>query len=278
MKISELADILLSSKHSIAEKAKLFDDHLQWNDAFARNMKLSVHQMRKTAMSELYESLPNKNEKTRQQLDIVLDEIINYYVKQRKASDKKSKAIAMTLHSLEQNTPIIIKNNNREDVVRFIELKRNRFICEYPDGRRYSMPINFFIKQHKGKISSQLPQMEREKRDIVRGLGSSRYFESAKEVILKQGLNIVNILLDELAAAIERIDNAPTGLSRGVLSSCLGNVKKINPCDLALTKRIPQILTEIAKKEGKNKVFKQIERYPCDKVKNYCKKVFCKIQ
>jgi hypothetical protein len=42
----------------------------------------------------------------------------------------------------------VINNGYEEDVVAFLELKRTRFLCEYPDGRKFSVPVGLFVKKH----------------------------------------------------------------------------------------------------------------------------------
>lgn len=73
---------------------------------------------------------------------------------------------------------------------------------------------------------------------------------------------MVDMLLDELAAAMSGIEHAPVGLSRGVLGSALGPVKKVNPYDQALVKKIPAAISELARQTDRACVFQKVRDYP----------------
>ena len=69
---------------------------------------------------------------------------------------------------------------------------------------------------------------------------------------------------------MNRIKPAPVGLSRGVFAQALGPVKKINPRDQSLVKRIPGIIAEIASNVGKEKVCAIISKCPNEQVRECC--------
>ena len=114
-------------------------------------------------------------------------------------------------------------------------------------------------------------------RDLVREMGGRRS-QQAKGEIVKHGAGILKILLDELAAALDRIENAPRGISAGVLGPALGPVKKVNPRDEAIVKRIPKVVGEIAKKTGTEKVRRRIKKYPNAEVRKRCASVLDKLK
>jgi hypothetical protein len=48
------------------------------------------------------------------------------------------------IRSIAPGTRVFIRNGGREDIVRFRKMNRSRFICEYPDGRLFSVPVSLF--------------------------------------------------------------------------------------------------------------------------------------
>lgn len=269
MEAQECIRILLSSQYSVKEKAESFGQYIQWHEALTRNMKLKVREGRKYAFRRLFESLRNEDQNAEEKLKSTIKEIGEYWDKEEETLKTDSEVYITKLRSLSPGTPIVIRNENREDIVRFIEMRKTRFICEYQDGRRYSVSARLFVKLHKGETSKPLSEEESQQRDLVRVLGGGG-FESAKEEILEKGIELLPVLLDELAASINRVENAPAGITKGVLGSFLGPVKKVNPHDMALIKRVPEIIAEIATRVGENELRRRIEEYPNAKVRDLC--------
>lgn len=276
MRTEECIKTLLDASVSIEEKLEWLEAYIDWHESLGRNMGIGVVAGRSSGIMELLGALPKEEKDAEQKLRNTLAEIKKYRTQIKQERDAKVKALAARLHSLNPGDAIVISNQSREDLVRFLEMKRTRFICEYPDGRRCSVPVQLFLRVHKGEAPSQLSDEEARKRELVRTL-AGRYFEGAREEILKENGEMLPALLAELAAAMQRIENAPVGLSGGVLSGALGPIKKINPRDQALTKRIPSIITEIAVRIGKEKVVKLVEEYRNAAVQACCKKALSNV-
>jgi serine/threonine protein kinase len=144
--------------------------------------------------------------------------------------------------------------------VALLDVKRTRLVCEYPDGRRHTVPIGAFVRAAKAEQVTRLPDDVRERRDLIRALvGKSSAW--ARQEILSAGVAIVPHALDELAAALERIRNAPVGPSRGVFAAYLGQIRKVSPADKALVKRIPEVIREMARRVGESAVRELVERH-----------------
>jgi hypothetical protein len=88
------------------------------------------------------------------------------------------------------------------------------------------------------------------------------------EMNLNSNLSPIKSLLNEMTKAYERIENAPVGFSQGLLN--LGLIKKVNNRDIALTKRIPLIISKLANVIGMKEVYKEIEKYNDDRVREKC--------
>jgi hypothetical protein len=87
---------------------------------------------------------------------------------------------------------------------------------------------------------------------------------------------MLDCLLGELKAAMRRIEDAPSGLSSGVFRNSLGVIKKVNPRDEALVKRIPALVAELAKKNGINRVKKLVEQCSNAEVKELVNRAITK--
>lgn len=269
MQPQECVKILLDSSCSIDVKYERLSEYISWHEALGRNMRIGARLGRETAILELFKALPKKDRSAAQNLRNVLDEIVMYQKKLKEEYGAEAKDKAEKLRSLSPGTAIVIRRESKEDTVRFIELKRTRLICEYPDGRQYSVPTQLFIREHKGKAPKRLTEKESQQRELIRTL-SGRQFKQTTEYILENSHEFLPILLDELESAIERVDDAPVGFSSGTLRHTMGLVKKVNPKDEALIKRIPLAVAGIAEKIGKGKVLKQIKKHSSTKVQNYC--------
>ena len=276
-KEKECLDILMDSSSSIEEKTSVLGEFIKRWELIGSRTVLGVRGGRSFACDTLFEALPKNNEKAKQQLGNVIHKIIEYNKQRKKRHDAKARDLSRELQSLNDGAIIIIRNGNRKDCVRLIEVKRLRFICEYPDGRQYSVPVENFVGVSKKSAFEPLPDRIRQLRDLVRNLVGRRS-NQAKAEIVKYGVEILNILLDELAATFERIENAPCGISGGVLGAALGPVKKVNPRDEALVKRIPEVIAEIAQKTGTQKVQRRIKSYPNAAVREHCDIILDKLK
>jgi hypothetical protein len=77
-----------------------------------------------------------------------------------------------------------------------IAIKRTRLIVEYPEGRRYSLPVERFVEVALGEQIARLPEEARERRELVRAL-AGRSSRAAETSILHRGLDMIGLLLDE---------------------------------------------------------------------------------
>jgi len=76
-------------------------------------------------------------------------------------------------------------------------------------------------------------------------------------------------MLDALAAAMQTIKDAPVGFSSSVLGASLGPIKRVNPRDQALVKRIQKLVATIAAQpSAAGAVRSMIANHPDESVKN----------
>jgi len=117
-----------------------------------------------------------------------------------------------------------------------------------------------------GMVKGESPEQVAHRVFIRSLIGKKR--SQAWNLIVREGVKIVPALLDELNAALFRIENAPVGFSNGKYGPALGLVKKINPRDRALTKRIPEVMAAIV--IDNEKARELVERHPVDSVRERC--------
>lgn len=259
-------NMLLDDSSEIEEKAEVLADFIRAHQALARNMHVSVVHGRAHAFQALYEALPKDDEQARPKLDGVFESMAKYYTKREEERKGRAKDLAKLLRRLQAGTAIVVEHQSRKATVAFVQVKRTRFIFEYPDGRRFSAPLEAFMKVAEGEKLELLTESERERRGLVRAL-AGRYSREARAEILNRGADMLDALLDELAAAKGRIEDAPVGLSRGVLGSALGPVKKINSHDQALVKQIPAVVSELARHTHRDCVVQKVANYPNDDIR-----------
>lgn len=253
----------------VAEKTDVLEEYLSFKVAVGRSVGIPKHWAIKLAVDELFQALPDGDNETKSRLMAVLDDVQSYQLKIRDRNDEDSKKKVAVLQSLEPGTPIIIQKGNREEVVFFLELKRTRFICESPDGRKLDVPAGLFGRVHEGKAPARKAGEEVLNGELVRAL-AGRNYAVARQTILAGGLKYIPALLSELGFALQRIKNAPVGFSQGVFRNCLGPVKKVSPVDEALVKRIPQLVKEFSEGCDAPGVQKMIDAYPDDQVRLIC--------
>jgi hypothetical protein len=259
-------DILMNPSCSIEQKAEELAAYIHWYKAVGRNMGFGVRYSMPLAFRLLFEALPKGNEKAQSELRSTLDAIRKHSEQVKSKRSDKKKEMAKELRSIPPGTPIKICERGKVKAVTLLEVKRTRFIFEDSDGRRFSISVGAFRGKAEGKKIKRLPEEIREKRELIRAL-AGRSSARARAEILKSGIGILNCLLDELKAAMQRIDEAPSGLSNGVFRNSLGVVKKVNPYDEALVKQIPKVVSVLAEKNGIERIQKEIEQYPDTDVK-----------
>ena len=272
----ECLEQLLSSSLTIAEKSELLVGLVSYWELVGTKVGLTVLEGRAFCYDQLIKELPKADKISMQQLKDVLNEIYEHAAKKKQQRTEKQKELAETLSSVKKGSVLRIRNQNREDIVRLIEVKRSRFICEYPDGRRYSFPVESFVAVTDTPIIF-LSEQERQLREVIRMLASS-HSKDVCNAIVKRGTTMLKVVLDEFGDVLDRIKNAPTGISHGVFGAALGPVKKVNPRDETLAKRIPEIIVEIAKTTGVTKVRREIEEYPNIEVRRLCVAVLDKLK
>jgi hypothetical protein len=268
---------LLNPALSVEEKASALSRFFQWETTVGGSMGVGQRFSRVLAYVQLFHALPPGDRDAAQKLKTVLDEVAKYNAEQKARRLARGAAAAEVLRQLESSTPVVIHNYDREEVVRFLRLNRTRFLCEYPDGRRYSVPFQLFVRVHEGKAPAQISEAERRAREFVRSLGG-KSFEKAKALILQQGLPVVPVLLAELADAFARIKNAPTKPGRGAFSMFLPPIRAYRAHDVALTKRIPLVIAELAACFGPEHVRKLIAEHPDSRIRRRCATAVAEIQ
>lgn len=267
--------ILMKPSCSIEQKAKELAEYFLWHRALGRNMGFPVSHSMSSAFNLLFEALPKGDKKTRSKLESTLEAIREYSEKVRAENSAKKNKIAKKLCSLLPGTPIRISHSGQLKTVTFLESKRTRFIFEDSDGLRFSIPSDAFMGIATGKKLKRVSENIRCKRELVRALVGHSSTQARKE-ILDSGIVMLDYLLDELKAAMRRIEKAPSGLSNGVFRNSLGSIKKVNPLDGALVKRIPALIAELAKKNGINRVKKLVEQFSNADVKDLVNKAITK--
>ncbi|MGD0088304.1 MAG: hypothetical protein ABSE73_00095 [Planctomycetota bacterium] len=246
---------------SIEQKARYLIDYLDWHARLGGAGSFG----KEVAVRALFDSLPSRKEK--QQLAAVLAEFNKHCDQQRHAQRAQARASIARLNDVPVGTWIVVKNGSREDVVCLIEVRRTRFICEFPDGRRATAPTQVFVRVHDGAPPVRLPNKERQQRELVRGLAGKDPM-GATEDIFEQGPEILAILLEELGAAMDRVDKAPVGMNRGVNRDSVPFGKKVNQIDRTLVKRIPKVVALMARSYD---IWQQIAQYPNPRVQEKCR-------
>jgi len=274
MRPEKCVETLLDASNTVEKKATALDSYLRWHESIGRNMRVGVYACRAAAARELSKAAQDGGaEDVEKRVRASLNEIAQYKDKRKAERNAGVKARIAELRRLPSGTAIVINNEGNEDVVNLVEVKRTRFICEYEDGRLFNVPAELFIRIHEGTPPIRLTVVERENRELVRAL-SGRHNSVAREQILTHGSSIVPALLDELEAALTRIENAPVGLSQGALRNAIGPVKKINPRDQALVKRIPVVVKEITTQVGTSAVEKLLDEHRNSEVRRLCQRQF----
>lgn len=262
-------DLLLDPSATIGEKAKALAGFVSWYESVGRSVGLGIRGGRTYAYEQLFKALPKGDKNAEQKLRRVIDEVFSHVQRDRRKREDESMRLAKSLRSLRQGTTVLIRNEDREDAVRLIEVKRTRFVCEYQDGRRYSVPVQNFLGVSEDIAFEPPPDVARRRRELVRNLVGPRS-EQARDEIVSEGVGMLKALLDELAAAHNRIENAPGGFSRGLLGASLGRIKKVSSRDQALTKQIPEVIAEIAEVAGVEEVRRRVEEHPDALVRDRC--------
>ena len=275
MRETQCLKVLMDPSYPIEQKTEELAEYIRWSKAVGKTMGLGVCYSVPSALRQLYEALPEEDGKAQSELEQTLDAIHEYSKHMKAKKSAKKKKLAEGLRSLAPRTPVKIRDRNWIRTVTFLELKRTRFIFEDTDGRRFSTSIEAFVGVADSKDLKLLPEDVRQKRNLVGAL-VGRSSAHARTEILNSGIEIFEYLLDELNAAIRRIEEAPSGLSGGVFRNSLGIIKKVNPLDKALVKRIPEVVGELAERIGTEKVQKELERYPDTEAKEYLMKTIMK--
>jgi hypothetical protein len=251
--------ILMNPSCPIERKAEELAEYLLWYKALGRNTGVPVSHSMSLAFRLLFESLPKGDKKAKSKLRSTLEAIQEYSEQIRAEKSAKKTEIAKELCTLLPGTPIRISYSGQLKTVTFLEFKRTRFIFEDSDGLRFSIPADAFMGIAAGKKLKRVSENVRYKRELVRALVGHSSAQARKE-ILNSGIVMLDCLLGELKAAMRRIEDASSGLSSGVFRNSLGVIKKVNPRDEALVKRIPALVAELAKKNGINRVKKLVEQ------------------
>jgi ribosomal protein L7/L12 len=184
---------------------------------------------------------------------------------EKRDTRNRNREIITALRSLTPGTSIVIDIDGRDEVVFLVESKTTHIICEYPDGRRYSVPAEAYDGVNEGSIPARLSPEEREQRESIRYLGRSKSFGGE---LVARGLGLIPALLDELSAAQSRVAGERVGPSEGFLD--IGMVRKLRTRDRALVTRIPGVVAQIAKNYGAEDVLRLVEAHPDTRVRSVC--------
>lgn len=258
----EIVNKLLDDSISVSTKAEILGEYVRWFERLYR----SVRSGKRAALNALFVAVQqNSVQDGKEMLKSVLLEVCDHNRRQKREDDLNVRKKANEMRDLSPNTPIVIKDRGGEKVVRLSEVKRTRFVCEFDDGLEYSVPVSFFVRVHDGEMAPRPASKDVERRALIREL-AGKHHAAASDVLISNGIVVIHSLLDEFAAADERVKNAPVGLHDGLMN--LGMVKKINPRDQALTKRIPPIISEIAARGNDEAVMKMVQNHPAKCVRN----------
>ncbi|MCY3019551.1 MAG: hypothetical protein NTW87_11055 [Planctomycetota bacterium] len=263
MNTKDCLGTLLNPALTIEQKANYLLDYLDWHACLGGAGAFG----KKVALKALFDALPSRQEK--ENFGRLLAAITRHVEQQREARKAETRTCATRLRDISPGTWIVVKNGTREETVCLLEVRRTRFICEYTNGRRMSAPCQLFVRVHDGQAPARTPDTERQQRELVWALAGVDPM-GATEDIFEQGPALLAILLEELRAAIDRVDNAPVAMNRGINRCSIPFGKKVNPKDVALVKRIPQVVALIAAHYGSQQVRKQIVECPSQKVRELC--------
>ena len=145
MDANKCVDLLLNNEVKTSEKADYVFKYLDYHASIlSSRIGLSRRKSRASAIRGLFDTLPEDQKII---LIDIFNEIKTFTSQKRKAQAQET---AKNLKGLKEGDSIVINNGYDEDVVVFLELKRTRFLCEYPDGRKFSVPVGLFIKKNEG--------------------------------------------------------------------------------------------------------------------------------
>ena len=257
MNARSCSQALLDTHRPLAYKARVLSDYLQWHSTFGSRMGVGARMGRAIALNDLFNALPGTGSDEHQRLKAVLDEIHKYGIGQRASAKKQASALRTQLQSLAPGTPIHVKAPRFRSPVAFLEVRRTRFVFEDSDGRRFEASVHAFDRIAEDGQASVMPDDERERRELVRALAGGS-FPEVRAQILADGMETLDALLTELDAAFRRVENAPVGMSKGLLTSSLGPGRLVSPRDQALLTRIPRVISELAKQVGVAKVRRRL--------------------
>lgn len=265
MNAKTCCDALLDEHGALDDKAQSLSDYLRWHSILGSRMGAGARLGRSVALQELFKEAAGATAHGQQRLKVVLEEIHAHCTGQRAAAQRRAGTVRMQLQSLPLGTPILVKDPHFRTPVAFVAVRRTRFVFEDADGRRFEAPIHAIDRIVEGEPLSLVPEAQREKRELVRGLAGGS-FPEAREQLLADGLASLDALVGELEAAFRRVENAPVGMSKGLLTSSLGPGRLVSPLDQALIRRIPGVISELAKEAGPAEVRQRLRASKNDKV------------
>lgn len=131
---------LLDDSKEVAEKVAIVNDYVR---------RESTRISEKEAFEKLFEAFPSDPE-AREKVEQACYAIRDHNKSERKA---RLKPTVDKLRSLQSGTLVVIRNqSDHEQTVKFMEIKRTRFICEFNNGRQYSTPVSRFIRIHNESV------------------------------------------------------------------------------------------------------------------------------
>ena len=264
---------LMDKAQPLEVKWETITEFLRIHSLVARRMGVPVTIGRITAWRTLFEGLSEQDSAALRQ---ELDKVNEYSKTKRSARNQHAQELAAQLRAMTPGTAIVVRLRNQKLVVAFVSVQRTRFLYETDDGRQFSAPVQAFLEKASKKAVKLMPTEIREQREFVRAL-ASRHRNAAYAEIRKNPGAYVAPLLDELAAALRRIDNAPIGISRGFFGASLGPCKIVNPADSSLVHQIPAMVAELADVLGIANMRRRVRVFPDAKVRDLMNKAMEKL-
>jgi len=154
MRPEECAEVLLDELVSLEDKADAIGTYLEHYTVWGKEVGMGARNGRAYGMKRLFEVARELDWNADKNLHHIVGQLAKLAKKKRQAWNEEKRTIAKNLRGIAPGTPIVIRDRGRERSAKFIEVKRTRFLCEYPDGKRYSVPVQLFVRAEKQELVS----------------------------------------------------------------------------------------------------------------------------
>jgi hypothetical protein len=258
------------------EKARILSAYLREQGRVARALRIPERHARQGAVHRLRAQLPGGNGSEKAALQRVLDRITGR-CKNGRAAPSSRQMILQILLALEPGTAIIVRLEGREHLAVFLSACPGRFRCELPDGRQYTLALQFFVRIAEEQKIERLPDEIRQRRLLVRRLSSRRSDEVAEQII-GYGEPMLDPLLDELAAATERLREKQKEIVAGLLIAPPVSGAPLVTEDQLLVRGIPPVVARLADRLGADYVRDRVAKHPSEAVRRLLGKLNCMVE